>query len=623
MRTYPGIRMCSKMLAFSYLREGYNRINHHVRAFFNHCQHKATDLLFNETTRDATSRFAAGFRTVINFPFTVVKMPFRANSRELMGHVIQYNALYYLTPVIIYHAYLRDVLISMLDDSSGNASLIVDMVANAVFLRALTNAYAANVFNNVNATSSQVNPLAQQDLIQCDCPDSRHIRRALISPAYYLGKVLTPTILGQIPKFGFIFNVTLKPLAWGECLAESQMPDLCHDHAIEFLAQHNLTNYGLGIGVLASTKIASKIVSHFTGVSGFFVEDAVFNLLFPLITYHVYVTRHHKQRLIIDKIRERGVDNTDPIDIFYPVRDMIDNGIKRFSGQLIERLMTADQKGNLLPYLQSLTQSKTTLFLERLFFYQHLRTDPKRLIKYPPLNLLIRLNKDATKSKLQLLQSVAHHPDLVLSLLDVYHTLPMLPPKAHLRQIVALIKQYPQETIEYTTYLQQLIVLACEIPLPEPFIRRHVHGPINMMDSYYGPSPQAQIPQRDKDSSLDQEHYKRQTQGPIHVIDSYYGPRPQMPQREEGIGLKVESCVERETLESSTALAATQVSPQAKARALSIAKKETTDETDEYHGFFLVRRSSLTIDSFVDIADDENDDARPASLPKKARPHLD
>lgn len=336
------------------------------------CHWTANKALANETVNFQATQFIEGIKTVATFPFTSAKMMFSKPSRTLATHVLEYNVLYYLLPVIGYHGFLREHIKILLDNTCGDYIFYVDVLANVVFTRSLINAYTVNIFNNINASSIALPYSPSSVTLSCSCKESQHIKAAIMSPVYYLTKMAVFAPLEYLPYVGPMVSYTLKPLAWGEALNEVNLSSLCHDHRVRYFATHNAAHYGMGIAVLASTQAASTILTYYTGASGFFVQDAIFNALYPFMIFHVH-----------NQCFENTFLEDNPKDIFKPLRYQVAQGLnlgKTFIATLPKT------KNNLLEKLLWLIRQSR---LRPIVFYPSLGQTPKELVTFPPFQWFI------------------------------------------------------------------------------------------------------------------------------------------------------------------------------------------------------------------------------------------
>lgn len=404
-------------------------------------------LLVNETTQFHATQFIEGFKMVVNFPFSMLKTPLYEQPRTLMAHVGQYNGLYYLLPVVSYQAFIRQFIVKALGEPYSNYMIGVDLLVDALFFRALTNAYVSNIFNNINAASISMTSVdIDANKPKCLCRESLHVRGAVMSPVYYLGKVATSLVLGRLPKVGFIFDYTLKPLAWGESLAEVNLSGLCNDHRISYFSTHNTSNYGIGMAVLATVKTTTGVIYYFTGIHGFFLEDAIFNFLFPFMINHMRNTE-----------ASRELQEETSIDLFYPVRETINHSLARIAGVIIPRLMLAEKDNQVAQYLKSVVTSKPLEACQAVLFYRHIRTNPEEIIKFSPLNFLLKMNFVAIEQKLNTIELVITYPQTVKGALSIYGLLPFVPPKEHTAFVVDLLTKDVEQTKELVKYFRNLL----------------------------------------------------------------------------------------------------------------------------------------------------------------------
>ncbi len=405
------------------------------------CHWSVNTALSNETVNFHAMQFIEGVKTISTFPLTASKMIFHKPSRKLAAHILEYNLLYYVLPVVSYHGFLRYQIENILESTCGDYIFYVDLFASAVFTRALINAYAVNIFNNINAGSTTLPQAPTGIELSCSCKESQHLKAQIMSPIYYLTKMAVFTPLECIPYVGPVIRYTLKPLAWGEALNEGNISGLCHDHRIEYCATRNAGHYGMGMAVVASTAVANAIVTYYTGVSGFFMQDAIFNTLYPFMIFHSH-NLQFETNLISDET---------PKDISKPIRWIVNQG-QELGKSYIASLKPNDN--NLLGKISDITQK---LRLRNIALYPSFGKTPKELVKFPPLNMLLRKNHQAISNKLDTIQFVTEHPDLVANFLFFYQWLPLLPPKNHTRVIVSIMTNNIETTMALVENAKRLI----------------------------------------------------------------------------------------------------------------------------------------------------------------------
>lgn len=454
------------------------------------CHWTASKVLSNETVNFQASQFIEGLKTVTTFPFTTAKMIFDPPSRRLAAHVLEYNFLYYILPVLGYHGFLREHMKTLLSNTCGDYIFYVDILANAVFTRSLINAYAINIFNNMNASSIELPYSPASVTLNCSCKESQHIKAAIMSPIYYLTKMAIFAPLEYVPYVGTTIRYTLKPLAWGEALNEVNLSSLCHDHRAAYFATHNAAHYGMGIAVLASTQFASSIVTYYTGVSGFFIQDAIFNALYPFMIFHVH-----------NQCFENIFLEDTPKDIFKLLRHKVEQGLT-IGKAFITTLPKSDN--NLVESLLVLTQK---LKLRQTLLYPSLGKTPKQLVTFPPLHMLLRNNRQAILEKLETVEMVTTYPDLVKNFLFLYQWFPLLPPKEHARIIVGIMADNMEITTRLLAHAKCLIahVESHDVQPDEAVrVRRYIREePRNMMiESYMAPGCTHAVSQDSEDDEL-------------------------------------------------------------------------------------------------------------------------
>jgi hypothetical protein len=439
--------------------------------------HWTTDkALSNETIIFQATQFIEGFKTVATFPFTSAKMIFDKPSRTLAAHVLQYNVLYYMVPVVAYNGFLREHVKTLLANTCGDYIFYMDLLANAVFTRALINAYAVNIFNNMNASSIALPNTPSSITLSCSCKESRHMKGALMSPVYYLSKVAVLTPLEHMPYIGPVIRYTLKPLAWGEALNEVNLSSLCHDHRAEYFATHNPAHYGMGMAVLASTQIASTAMTYYTGASGFFIQDAIFNALYPFVIFHV-----HNQQFGNVFIADT------PKDIFRPLRHQVEQSLL-FDKDYMATLKQTDN--SLLEQLLLITRK---LKLRDALIYRSLGQTPEQLVTFPPLRMLLNNNQFAIQEKLDAIKMVTDHPNVIGNFLFLYQWLPLLPAKEHTRIMVDIMTDNMDITTTLLAHAQRLVRHAesynenAELPAQVRFYSRE--GPNSMKIEEYIAEP--------------------------------------------------------------------------------------------------------------------------------------
>jgi len=405
------------------------------------CHWSVNTALSNDTVNFHAMQFIEGIKTVSTFPLTASKMLFHQPSRQLAAHILEYNLLYYVLPVISYHVFLRYQIEALLESTCGDYIFYVDLLANAVFTRALINAYAANIFNNINSGSTILPQAPTGIALSCPCKESLHLKAQIMSPVYYLTKMAIFTPLEYVPYVGPVIRYTLKPLAYGEALNEGNISGLCHDHRIEYNATHNAGHYGMGVAVVASTTAANAIVTYYTGVSGFFIQDAVFNMLYPFMIFHSH-NLQFETHLISDNA---------PKDISKPIRWIV------HQGQELGKSYIASLKPNDNSLLARVSLVAQKLRLRNLTLYPSFGKNPKELATFPPLKMLIKNNHETINNKLDTIQFVTQHPDLVENFLFFYQWLPLLPPKNHARVIVSIMTNNLETTKTLVENAKKLI----------------------------------------------------------------------------------------------------------------------------------------------------------------------
>ena len=59
-----------------------------------------TSELVVDAAKYCTGQFVEGFKSIATFPFTIAKMPFTENGRQLIKETTKYNFIYYCLPAI-------------------------------------------------------------------------------------------------------------------------------------------------------------------------------------------------------------------------------------------------------------------------------------------------------------------------------------------------------------------------------------------------------------------------------------------------------------------------------------------------------------------------------------------
>lgn len=432
-----------------------------------------------EPMRFSVFQFIEGFKAVATFPFTALKMPFYSNTQSLIGHTLKYNVLQYTLPLVIYYGVIR----RLIEDESGEIApylVVVDLCANAIFVRAMVNAYAMNVFNNVNATTMRFPGSDEiKNLPSCECPDSKKLRATFMSPVYYAGKMIVPSLLSKIPIYGPIFEYTLKPLAIGENLAEVNLSELCTEDRVAYFSTHNMSSYGMGIGAMIALKTTTGIIYYFTGINGFFLEDGILCTLMPFMLFHMNTSRFP------DEIRRGAAFET-----FYPIRKMVNAGVARASQSIIPRMQIADENGNVLEYLNRVWKSRPIRFTRDWVLDPKLHRDFQTLAELGPINLLVKENYRVIQEKLRLIDLVLQYPGTVENGLWLYNFLPFVPPKDHVAFIVSVLTKNTALTAKYLAFARRWLGYVREYDprYPGGFKITKPIIPYQMLESYFNTS---------------------------------------------------------------------------------------------------------------------------------------
>lgn len=315
-----------------------------------------------------------------------------------------------------------------------------------------------------------------KNMPSCECPESKKLRGSLMSPAYYAGKIILPSLLSKIPFYGSIFEYTLKPLAIGENLAEVNLGEMCTEDRVIYFSTHNMSSYGMGVGAMIALKTTTGIIYYFTGVNGFFLEDAILCTLMPFMLFHMNTSRFP------DEIRSEAVFET-----FYPIRKMVDAGVARAAHSIIPRMKVADENGRVLEYLTRIWKSRPVRFTRHWVLDRKLHRDFQTFGELGPINLLIKENYELIQEKLKLIDLVLQYPGTVENGLWLYNLLPFLPPKDHVAIIVSILTKNTAVTRKYLALLREWLDHAHEYDprYPGGFKITHPMRVHELLDSYY------------------------------------------------------------------------------------------------------------------------------------------
>lgn len=396
----------------------------------------------------SSSQLLEGVKTITTLPFTVLQMPFHSASRKLGWHITKYNVAYYLLPILAYYSQFRAPLETVI----GEGVVAADLAVNLLFMRSCVNAYLLNTFNSINASSIKMNEI-NEVLPECNCRESLHVKATLMSPAYYLSKIHSLSLFSYLPGIGPLFSA-LKPLAYGESLAESKLGGLCHDHRNEYLAQHTIYSLGLGLGAMACTKLTAYSLSAYTGVTSFWLEDAVFNFLFPLMVFHMS-----------NQAYSPHISSGPNLDVFYYARDFVKRLSEKSAQEIVPRLMQANEDGPILDYLKSVWDSNPLHAMRTLLLYPKFQKDLKTFVEMDPVRLLIDENGPLLAEKIALIHQLLDNAPYVRTGIDLYEWLPFVPAMEHKKFIIRLLTQEPEKTRRVIQTVSDLLVHAQDYTL--------------------------------------------------------------------------------------------------------------------------------------------------------------
>lgn len=438
-----------------------------------------TQILTSDTTAYASGQFLEGFKAIITFPITMLKMPFNKDSRKLAVDTLKYNFLYYMFPIVAYYGYARAPIQSALEATVGDYIYVADVAMSVALFRSATNAYFYNVFTNINASMIEINPNTNAPDTECtdlQCEGSKHIRGSLMSPFYYIGKTLSSTVLSRVPVVGWFFTLWMKPLALGEGLVEYKITDKCNDHRQLYFAQNNMSSFGMGIAALVSIQGVVLLTTYYTGVSGLWLEDAVFNLMFPFMIFHL-----HNQPM------PHQIKPGMHIDFFYPVRASINKSFEYAGNQIIPRIMNAEQDGNVLEYLNKVWSSLPFKFTRNVILYPSVNNGLNSMVESGPINHLLLMKKKDLREYVSYVKFAVDNSTAINIFLNACKWVPYVAPKDHIAFIMKVLTSDKQQTRNLLSGLSRLIDHAEN---PQTVITK-IHGKplkVQQLDqSYWGP----------------------------------------------------------------------------------------------------------------------------------------
>ena len=205
------------------------------------------------------AQFLDGFRSIFNPKIT--REIFNSPSLgKIFLESSRLNLTYLLFVVILRHWVFLPIILS-------------------IFFRRFINNTLVN-FSLIKVGSNE-NPFSQT-YKSCGCDAGALLQASLASLAIFIANTVVVNIISYLPLFKLITWLGLS-LVYGQSLLEIKLSSagMCTRHRSEVLIKNNGYSIGIGLALFWIINLCSSLIYNFTGTQGFFVNDAIFSLIYP------------------------------------------------------------------------------------------------------------------------------------------------------------------------------------------------------------------------------------------------------------------------------------------------------------------------------------------------------
>lgn len=407
-----------------------------------------------------SAQLLSGARTIATFPFTALRMPFYGTARDVGAYNIWQEIVAYGLPVFSYYEFVRPVISSTSISATGyDLTYAADISATAFFVRLAINSY---IFDTINATTASTIKMENVDPVQelppCTHGKAAKVKTLFMAPVYNISKRLAvPFLFRNTPVLGFFVEYVLEPIALGEVIAEEKLSKHCIECRTAYFSTHNAANYGMGLTVAAIPKMASWALYYYTGVHSIFIEEAILELILPMITLHM---KHSSLPAINSKSTE--------FDTFYLMREAIHLSMKKINDLILPSLINPQNQGAFFKLLTSAWSEPLVVFSKKMVLDPAFCGDAKTLVESGPINLLVKHNYPAIKKKLDLVAFALRHIGIANGAMSIYNFLPFVPPLEHATFIVGKIQKNRESLKEYHEFCQTVVEYAIKYDRRQP-----------------------------------------------------------------------------------------------------------------------------------------------------------
>lgn len=241
----------------------------------------------NSFVFDFTIKGWEGFTRIAD-PSNVTKIMQSPKTREVFATSFKANVIYYLGVAIVLEKFSQSLSDYFAEEQEDNAALALVINSLNIFmllkLGSITlHRYYENTMLNITLTERIVaeNPISSH-FPACECSGSKKISAVLFSPLNLSTKLALIKIISYVPGLRHVAPLSYMYI-YGESLMESLYAavKMCSRHRAKELAKNKAYLLGLGGSLYALCGLTSFLIARQLGVSSFFIDDAVYSMLYP------------------------------------------------------------------------------------------------------------------------------------------------------------------------------------------------------------------------------------------------------------------------------------------------------------------------------------------------------
>jgi len=334
------------------------------------------------------------------FSSSVVLAIFRSSdTRKTLSDSISANVLYYMAPVILYHAGIKPGL-RMVYGEGTYVEAALDMAATLYFLRLAANRYNDNIYyNSLLAKDVTEKNHEESGMEPCGCEDVDIVKARLTNGIYYVGNILAiHCIASSIPYgIGDLIHLPLTAYLYGQNLLGYKISAIgnCAKHHNEIIVRNNAYAFGMGTAYLMSVNTGYYLTRYVTGVDSPFIYDA-----FAWIMWQASMM----SSLLIDKPLPGKKEGT---EIFYHGRLVTEAVMRQVTEDIIPAILRKKPGYDWITAMQNLMSTPVMKVISHFCLDKDFRSLDLYL-KRPAVRRFLRVNRKDIEGTYNYLLALRH-----------------------------------------------------------------------------------------------------------------------------------------------------------------------------------------------------------------------